>query len=248
MTTEQSWLDTRLWLDREEADIDSYFSDLDDLPTYDLRSKLYAWRDRGIVVFENAVDADLLELLIRDIDEVTSGRSQFDLDVEYRGAHVPISSLSDSQVRDSGFKLNNLHTLSPATERIGLVPDVADFLRHVFRDPPATLQTLTFVRGSEQPIHIDYPYVREQQHIAHLAASWIPLEDIHPDAGPLSYFPGSHKPDVCGFFDWGHGSILMEDDSIRTPAEFSAYLDARVRTAGICPGSAGIGKLAYAGS
>ena len=89
------------------------------------------------------------------------------------------------------------------------------------------------MRGSEQPIHIDYPYVREQQHIAHLAASWIPLEDIHPDAGPLSYFPGSHKPDVCGFFDWGRGSILMEDDSIRTPAEFSAYLDARVRIAGI---------------
>ncbi len=45
----------------------------------------------------------------------------------------------------------------------------------------------------------------------------------------------SDRTDVSGFFDWGGGSILLEPDSERTPAELSEYLGARIRDAGIEP-------------
>jgi ectoine hydroxylase-related dioxygenase (phytanoyl-CoA dioxygenase family) len=61
------------------------------------------------------------------------------------------------------------------------------------------LQSLTFYKGSQQSIHVDYPYVRCQTQLAKLAASWIPLEDIHPESGPLVYYPGSHKTEISDF-------------------------------------------------
>jgi phytanoyl-CoA hydroxylase len=60
-------------------------------------------------------------------------------------------------------------------------------------------------------------------------------EDIHPDAGPLQYFPGSHNVKVTGFFDWGDGSILLEPDSVQSPTEFSVYLANKMAEQGIEP-------------
>jgi ectoine hydroxylase-related dioxygenase (phytanoyl-CoA dioxygenase family) len=97
------------------------------------------------------------------------------------------------------------------------------------------LQSLTFYRGSQQPAHIDYPYVRCQTRLAHLAASWIPLEDIHEDSGPLAYYPGSHRTEISGFYDWGRGSILLEPDSERSPMDFAEHLWSKMRASAIAP-------------
>jgi len=122
-----------------------------------------------------------------------------------------------------------------SAKRLSLSFHICEFLRHVFRDSPVILQSLTFHKGSQQPTHIDYPYVRSQKILPMLAASWIPLENINPQSGPLKYYPGSHKTEVSGFFDWGKGSILMEKDSLRTPIEFSNYLDRRMLQKEIVP-------------
>jgi ectoine hydroxylase-related dioxygenase (phytanoyl-CoA dioxygenase family) len=74
-------------------------------------------------------------------------------------------------------------------------------LCHVFGDPPVALQSLTFFKGSQQSVHIDYPYVRIQKEIAKLAASWIPLEDVYRDSGPLAYCPVSYKIAISAFYD-----------------------------------------------
>jgi hypothetical protein len=39
---------------------------------------------------------------------------------------------------------------------------------------------------------------------SHLLATWIALEDVHPDAGPLVYYPGSHKIPLYTFADGTH--------------------------------------------
>jgi hypothetical protein len=84
---------------------------------------------------------------------------------------------------------------------------VASFLSELFGAHPALLQSLTFFKSSEQSLHQDFSYVNSHARISELAAAWIPLEDIHPDSGPLIYYPGSHFPDRAGFFDWGEGSV-----------------------------------------
>jgi ectoine hydroxylase-related dioxygenase (phytanoyl-CoA dioxygenase family) len=117
-----------------------------------------------------------------------------------------------------------------------LTAEVVDFLSHIFGGPAAVSQSLTFWRGSEQPIHIDYPYVRQQKRLAYVAASWTPLEDIHADAGPLRYYPGGHKPERSGFYDWGDGAIVYDAEvASRTPMDFAHYLWDRMRETSVEP-------------
>jgi ectoine hydroxylase-related dioxygenase (phytanoyl-CoA dioxygenase family) len=133
----------------------------------------------------------------------------------------------------TGVKLNYMQCFSRAAALLSLTPTVMDFLRHVFRGPASVCQSLTFWRGSEQAIHIDYPYVNQQTKLSYLAASWIPLEDVHLDAGPLAYYPGGHRIERSGFFDWGDGSIIMHEAATRTPSEFAEFLHKQMSRAGI---------------
>lgn len=229
MYRQEDWLRDRLWIDRPDADIDAHVDQLSESAGFDLRETLVQWRRDGIVLFRNVVDPALIDALKHDIDHLRAHYRDFDLLVETSGVQKHILDLTEEELNSPGLKFNSIHTISRAAARLSLTREVSVFLAHVFRDAPCAMQSLTFYKGSQQPIHVDYPYVRCQAPVPHLAASWIPLEDIHPDAGPLAYFPGSHHEDVSGFFDWGDGSILLESDSQRSPMELSDYLAERVR-------------------
>ena len=107
---------------------------------------------------------------------------------------------------DTGVKYNCLENISLAARELSLNHFVCAFLRHVFQDDPVVIQSLTFWRGSEQVADLDHPRVVFETKLPHLVAgSWIPLEDIHADSGPLADYPGSHKHNVIPPFDWGSG-------------------------------------------
>ena len=230
---QQDWIDGLPWIDRPDADIDAYVDDLSEAAGFDLRRALQQWRNDGVVLFEGVVDKGLIDALIGDIDYLRTHYRDFDLLVETSGLQKHILELTEEELNSPGLKFNSIHTISRAAARLSLTREVSLFLSHVFRDAPCAMQSLTFYKGSQQPIHIDYPYVRCQTPVSHLAASWIPLEDIHPDAGPLAYYPSSHHLDVSGFFDWGQESILLEPDSPREPMALSDYLAERMRAADV---------------
>jgi phytanoyl-CoA hydroxylase len=235
MQTVQDWYNDRPWIDAPDADIDGYIAGLREDPGFDLKGALTQWRRDGVVVFESVVNLQLIDALERDIEYLRAHYMDFDLLVETSGAQKHLHDLTDAELNSPGLKFNSIHTISRAAAHLSLTRRVSQFLRHVFGDAPCAMQSLTFYKGSQQPIHVDYPYVRCQSPLAHLAASWIPLEDIHPDSGPLAYFPGSHDPEISGFFDWGDGSILLEPESARTPMELSDYLAERMRAAALQP-------------
>lgn len=53
-------------------------------------------------------------------------------------------------------------------------------------------QTLNFPVGTQQHFHTDSIHFSSSPE-RFMCGVWIALEDIHPDAGPLVYFPGSHR-------------------------------------------------------
>lgn len=123
------------------------------------------------------------------------------------------------------LRFNNIHYISPAARALGLAPSVVRFLRHVFGETPCTMQSLTFNKGSQQPAHADFAFVYNQTDIAFLAASWIPLESVHPDSGPLAYYPGTHNVVKFGFYDFGDGEVIMTDGSnLMSAGEFGQWL------------------------
>jgi len=257
MLSRNDWFNERPWLDEAHPDIRAYVAAQSDRLGFDLAEKLQRWHDDGLVIFENVVDPRLIDALDSDVEYLRRHPMDFAIEVELRGEQGDIKRLSADELDSSGIKFNNIHTISRAAAKLSLAREVMQFLGHVFRGPPCTLQSLTFHRGSQQPIHVDYPYVRCQSPLAFLAASWIPLEDIHPDSGPLAYYPGSHRAEVTDLFDWGNGSIVFEPDSVRQPQDLSDYLAARMASAGIepkvfCPRKGDVlvwhGNLAHAGS
>lgn len=257
MYTRNDWIEGQPWIDRDDADIDAYVAGVVDDPGFDLRAALHAWKRDGVVLFQGVVDPVLIDALLNDIEYLRLHHRDFDLLVETSGVQRHITELSDEELNSPGLKFNSIHTISRAAARLSVTREVSVFLRHVFNDAPCAMQSLTFYKGSQQPIHVDYPYVRCQTPVAHLAASWIPLEDIHPDSGPLAYYPGSHHLEASGFFDWGDGSILLEPDSVRQPIELSEYLEARMAASGIqprvyCPKKGDVlvwhGNLSHAGT
>ena len=53
-------------------------------------------------------------------------------------------------------------------------------------------QTLNFPVGTQQEAHSDMVHFSSQPE-KFMCGVWIALEDIHADAGPLFYYPGSHR-------------------------------------------------------
>ena len=238
-TTAENWFARRPWIDEPGASIDDYVNSLADPAVgYDLKEKLEHWRDHGIVIFENAVSDETISGLLSDIEYLIDHAADFEISVDFGDCrpHRPIKEVPQGDLRGrTSLKINNLHSISKAAVRCALNKYATSFLQHVFRDKPCLQQSLFFIKGSQQPIHLDYPYVKNQQHIANLAASWIALEDVHPDSGPLQYYCGSHMPEKMPFFDWGGGSITMGPDSTKDPREFGWYLQDEMQRLGIPP-------------
>lgn len=187
------------WIDRPDADIGAYVRTLPESDRDWAEHHLTTSRRDGIVVFEKAVDDATIGALLSDLEYLIRHHRDFELGVEIQGTQYPkIAEVAQEMLCEPGTKYNNLHTISRAA---CLNASAMRFMRHVFADHPALIQTLTFFRGSQQPVHLDYPYVRIQTQIAHLAASWLALEDIDPDAGALVYWPGAHDPVRLGLFD-----------------------------------------------
>lgn len=234
--TARDWFIDRPWIDEPDADIDAYCRSVAHPEDYDLKAKLEYWREHGVVIFENAIDTGLLDLLQEDLDTLQGDPSGYDITVQTGGRQMPIRDCDPSMLHNnSGVKFCNVQTASLAAAHLSLSRVVTSFLSHVFNSPPCLLQSLLFHKGSQQPIHLDYPYVRSQTRLARMAASWIPLEDVHADSGPLAYYCGSQRPEIMPFFDWGGGSIIHTPESERQPMEFAVHLQSEMKRLGIGP-------------
>ena len=56
-------------------------------------------------------------------------------------------------------------------------------------------QSRNFVLGSMTPPHSDATFVDSAPRRGDMTAVWFALEDVHPHAGPLTFWPGTHKLD-----------------------------------------------------
>ncbi len=215
------------WLDRYYYEIDSYVSRLpvDERPDYDLAEKLVHWMRHGYVTFPGLVEADLIDAYLADIDRLLDDRAR-------SGVMFQIEGFGEHRARDfppeawenHHLRVMDLHNASTAGKNMVLHPRIVEFLRHIFRQAPVAMQTLTFIYGSEQGAHQDFPYVTAEIP-SQLAATWIALEDVDPVAGPLFYHPGSHTVDK---FDWGQDELALTTESTRTVPEFIGHLHDQV--------------------
>jgi hypothetical protein len=80
-------------------------------------------------------------------------------------------------------------------------------IRLLMEREPRPLQTIASHKGSQQGLHSDSIHMTTYP-LGYLTAAWIAFEDIHPDSGPLVFYPGSHRLPYVFSKDVG---ILEED-------------------------------------
>ena len=215
----------------------------------ELASKIYSdpvqtFLREGVVILPGAIALDSLDQLDEDLnklagctDDVVLGNIEIDgPEKYYKSRFLRNLSIHDFRQEPPGLKLVDLQRFFDSARKIAFSDAVISFLEELFGAPPALIQSLTFWKSSEQPIHQDFSYVHHHRRLGELAAAWIPLEDIQPDAGPLVYYKGSHLPDQLGFYDWGEGSILASRNADHTVFEaYTKHLETIVAQRGLQP-------------
>jgi ectoine hydroxylase-related dioxygenase (phytanoyl-CoA dioxygenase family) len=86
----------------------------------------------------------------------------------------------------------NPHLLVPDLKEFLYSPEVLKWVTLLLGRPAAPYQTITAHKGSQQLEHSDTIHMTTYP-LGYLCASWTAFEDIHPDSGPLVYYPGSHR-------------------------------------------------------
>lgn len=223
------------WIDHPLPDVTSFVKNFRPrFPlTFDLQAKLTFWEKNGYVILENVISSELIDFFWRDVEELLAHPEKYkitariDLPKFAPNQQRMIGEFPKEDLRGKYVKLNDFHQLSENGKILMTHPAIVNFLEAIFQQQIAVLQSLTFMFGSQQPTHQDFPWVTAKIP-SHLAAAWIPLEDIRPDSGPLYYYVGSHK---LPKFNFGNG-ILSNERSTKNPLEFAEYLDTNCAASG----------------
>jgi ectoine hydroxylase-related dioxygenase (phytanoyl-CoA dioxygenase family) len=109
------------------------------------------------------------------------------------------------------YKLNDLYLTRPEVREFVLDPGLVAILTEILGGDPAVCNSLNFERGSQQEYHFD-TYYMPGPCTNGLVVTSICLEDVHPDAGPLTYYPGSHEIPPYRFSHGGITAVVDEMD------------------------------------
>ncbi len=88
--------------------------------------------------------------------------------------------------------LQNMYTTHAACRQATLLPKLLEWCDLVLGTRALPFQTLSIPEGTQIPPHTDQ-ILMSTRPSGYLVVAWLALEDIHPDAGPLTLWRGSHR-------------------------------------------------------
>ncbi len=116
----------------------------------------------------------------------------------------------DPAARQVQHKLNHLYLYDPRVLDLLFSDKLQEVLAGLLGAPPLLFNGLNMEHGTEQRMHIDTFYMRPRT-FGKMVATWLALEDIHPDSGPLQYYPKSNQIPAYKF---SHGDIWAVQDEM----------------------------------
>lgn len=167
-------------------------------PSRAIAEKVGHFRDNGYVIFERAIDADLIDRFWADVERQIEDNPDLTFSV-----HEKVFSNAERK-RLSGAERTTLRIIdierhSSLAGALILHDVCSKFLTALYGGvKPTCIQTLTYEKSSEQGAHSDKflvspPTVGPAYDRETLAASWIACEDADEGNGALTIYPGSHK-------------------------------------------------------
>jgi ectoine hydroxylase len=160
------------WLDRPDAK--GALRDQPEFESFDpsTQAELERWIDDGFLILEGHLSSDQVDEVNAEIQRL------FDEGI------VKYHALSP--------RVMNAFEHSPAIDAVVEDPDLLRVLSFILGRQAVLFQTINFFSGSQQAAHSDSFHMTTEPP-GYLAAIWVALEDVEPGAGPLFYYPGSHR-------------------------------------------------------
>ena len=134
-------------------------------------------RENGLAVIPSNVPGDLCDAVVAAFEDFCRKNTIHEQYRDKYGLHDRLCNLQITyeKVADLALNATVLRVLESALDaKVDIVG------------------SLFFERGSEQDIHRDSPAFYTIP-LNHYFGVWHALEDIHPDSGMLSYYPGGHR-------------------------------------------------------
>lgn len=94
--------------------------------------------------------------------------------------------------REISLRIQDAWKTVPSVRRIAANETVIELLSALYGRRARPFQTLCFPTGTQQHFHSDAVHFSSHPE-RFMCGVWVALEDIHEDAGPLYYYPGSHR-------------------------------------------------------
>ena len=108
----------------------------------------------------------------------------------------------------------------PDVQAIAANEAVLSLLSGLYGRRAIPFQTLNFPVGTQQHLHSDSVHFSSAPE-RFMCGVWLAMEDVHPDAGPLTYVPGSHRWPLLG-----NGLIGRTGYGTRLPSAQAPFEDA----------------------
>ena len=172
------------------------------------------WANYGYVVTQDIVPMVDVEGMLNDLDDVWTTTKPIDKlvidDLRLR-PEDPVGFPHDKLVlldqptkdrlkREQHWRIHAFCLYSESTRRIFQNAGLIRLCSLILGRQADPLYTINFTFGSTQSLHQDTAvfFIHPMNYII---GAWLACEDIHPDSGPLVYYPGSHKEQLFPRFD-----------------------------------------------
>ncbi len=168
------------WLDRDDAleriDLKLRRGEITDLEA----SLCRKWHRDGFVHLAGFLAPDFVAEIWQAVEEAMAS------------GVLPVRP--EAMVEDGPYedRFQDLHLRVSEVSKILRHNGILQILQLLFGRPAHPFQTIAFFAGSQQPAHSDSIHMTTYPE-GYLVGTWTAMEDIHPDSGPLVYYPGSHR-------------------------------------------------------
>jgi ectoine hydroxylase-related dioxygenase (phytanoyl-CoA dioxygenase family) len=179
--------ESRAWLDVEDAALVASKKERFKQFSPDIQQHILQWSQKGYMILENYFSSATCDAINDEIDKLMkNGTLQFKW----------------------GNKLMFANKRSALIRQATQDKVISQLLNFLLDKEMVPFQTINFITGSGQRAHSDSVHMTTYP-LGYLIAIWVALEDVHPDSGPLFYYPGSHKLPYLLNNDWNANSSFL---------------------------------------
>lgn len=149
------------------------------------------FRDNGFLTISGFFEEQELATASEAYEAVWRDRPRdVTVDTEITGRRIRATDMTEEERRQP-FKVNDLFLRDQELRGALLSARLGSIIKELLSDDPVICNTLSLEYGSQQADHLDTLFMTPRTE-GRLVATWMALEDVHEDAGPLRYYPGSN--------------------------------------------------------